>query len=421
MARPFSVIAIPLACTAAAVAMMSCSAKDEILDHLGLVDIEIRLEKVDVAGGTFAQLAPPKTKRFPYPILANEKIFLVGGIKANAQYSDVVEAYDVKTSAWSTLSPWPNPRLTEFAEARGVICAFAGTRDVTDTDAVECFDIASDRWSSRAPFPGGRNAVEAASVDGKFYVVRSSDPQVTTPEGTALHVYDPAADAWAAPKVPPKVCAPDSIVLVGTTLYLLNCKGTANTTGDAGTGGGGTGGGGDGGGGDGGSGDAGDAGVPPASETDLAYDTATGIWSPIPRAGLDSKQSQYQSFAVGKQIVVVVPKVDATGARLAIFDTELRKWRSAAKPPVEPWSLQAFAYKNKVYAVVPAEVNPADPNRNEARIASGSFYEYDTVSDGWRLLGSHGADTREQGFLGIVVGEEVYALAIYTELKLSIH
>ncbi|KAK0623927.1 hypothetical protein B0T14DRAFT_428787 [Immersiella caudata] len=109
---------------------------------------------------------------------------------------------------WSTLAPIPLfPRQehstvalssTSFAILGGIIPTPTGGANTTDL--VQLYDIPSNTWKTLAPLPVALNHLNAATIDGKIYVlggleVASDGAWRATPKSW---VYDPSANAWSA-------------------------------------------------------------------------------------------------------------------------------------------------------------------------------------------------------------------------------
>jgi hypothetical protein len=77
-------------------------------------------------------------------------------------------------------------------------------RPHASVSAVEEYDPASNSWRARAPMPTPRNHAVGAAVSGKIYVIggRVGGAFVTagSSNSSVVEEYDPASDAWGAPK-----------------------------------------------------------------------------------------------------------------------------------------------------------------------------------------------------------------------------
>ena len=111
------------------------------------------------------------------------------------------------SSQWTTLAPIPLfPRQehstvflppSSFAILGGVI-PIANSTGVNTTSLVQLYDIPSNTWKSLAPLPTPLNHANAASVDGKLYVLGGLEVASDGAwRGTSKSwVYDPISDIW---------------------------------------------------------------------------------------------------------------------------------------------------------------------------------------------------------------------------------
>ena len=132
-------------------------------------------------------------------VALNGQIYALGGmgfdlVEEEISWKEAVYRFDPATASWTAVAPLPSPRvLMAGAAAQGKIYLFGGIdQNENELDQTLEYDPATDSWQTRAPMPGGpRSAVQAATLDGKIYVVGG------WPYLDRVEVYDPATDSWS--------------------------------------------------------------------------------------------------------------------------------------------------------------------------------------------------------------------------------
>jgi len=115
-----------------------------------------------------------------------------------------VEQYDPGLNSWSSKRPIPTPRWKLASGAvNGIIYAIGGGSTGNQcgaTGTVEAYDPLTDSWSAKGSMPTPRWGAASAAINNLIYVVGGSlaCPQIIVNPSTALEVYDPATDIWAA-------------------------------------------------------------------------------------------------------------------------------------------------------------------------------------------------------------------------------
>ncbi len=147
--------------------------------------------------GTWISRASLPTPRQEMPhVLLDGKIFVIGGIDADRNSVEIVEAYDPKTGLWEEIAALP-PTLHHLgaAAANGKLFVIGGyISGFTPTNRVFEFDPSTGLWTEKTPMPQARGAHVAVAINNKIYVVGGEQL------GNALttnQVYDPATDSWA--------------------------------------------------------------------------------------------------------------------------------------------------------------------------------------------------------------------------------
>ncbi|MGI0016775.1 MAG: Kelch repeat-containing protein, partial [Nitrososphaera sp.] len=141
------------------------------------------------------------------------------------------EVYDPNTDTWSTLSPMPTPRAGLGVVAVGDKIFAIGGRDGTVPNSgtplstVEAYDIATDTWSSLTPMPTARGDVSATAAHGnKIYVAGGWSPASCGPFPdvcSTLEVYDVASDSWSTLPSMPTARSNAAAVVVGNNLFVI--------------------------------------------------------------------------------------------------------------------------------------------------------------------------------------------------------
>lgn len=112
--------------------------------------------------------------------------------------TNLLQAYDPLTDAWTTKSSMPTPRFLAAAGVIGgklyVAGGYGPCPPCNRLTALEVYDPTTDGWTSLAPMPGGRGDVEGAVVNSKLYVIGTEENTFTA----TLDVYDTATDSWSS-------------------------------------------------------------------------------------------------------------------------------------------------------------------------------------------------------------------------------
>jgi N-acetylneuraminic acid mutarotase len=172
-------------------------------------------------------------KKKPMPLLSHHvafaeyrgKIYAFGGFVPQPPGPlawvpvDNAWEYDPGADGWKPLAPMPTKRGSPVAAAAGdkiyVIggaTTSPGSKETTvhparpqvSVGTVEEYDLATNTWRQRSSMPTPRNHATAGVVNGKIYVIggRVGNAFITA-GGSNVDVveeYDPAADAWGAPR-----------------------------------------------------------------------------------------------------------------------------------------------------------------------------------------------------------------------------
>ncbi len=125
-------------------------------------------------------------------------VYAIGGRSANEVNLRTVEAYNpIATTliVWSPKAPMPSPRAwpSGAATINGKIYVPGGLNaDANPTKTLFVYNPGTNTWVKKAAMPVASYGGAAVVINGKLYVV--------TPSGntTYLHRYDPATNTWTA-------------------------------------------------------------------------------------------------------------------------------------------------------------------------------------------------------------------------------
>lgn len=102
----------------------------------------------------------------PAAVVANRKLYVIGGIDAHNAYGGSVEAYDPATNAWTTKAPMLTPRYDLAAgNVKGKIYAIGGWGSSGVSNAMEAYDPLANVWTSKAPMPTARYGLVVRDPD----------------------------------------------------------------------------------------------------------------------------------------------------------------------------------------------------------------------------------------------------------------
>ena len=188
------------------------------------------VEELDTTTGIWAAKAPmPIPRTLASAAALGGTIYVVGGavspggcIDWVCKGSDAVEAYQVASNTWTTLTSLPRRKIGPAAVALGnAIYALGGEQQggivIGESSAsVYRYDVGAAAWTTVAPMPIASSRPPAVEVDGKANV----------PLASTLR-YDPAADTWTPTEAPPLGSASRSnAATVGGKVYIFDASGT---------------------------------------------------------------------------------------------------------------------------------------------------------------------------------------------------
>jgi N-acetylneuraminic acid mutarotase len=106
-------------------------------------------------------------------VVADGKIFAVGGSNSLTREPAEFEQYDPATNRWTILPNMPTPRVFLGAAAvQNRIYTIGGIGDSLDYHAtVEVYDLVNNTWNKRADLPTPRNRLAVIAFNGKIYAI----------------------------------------------------------------------------------------------------------------------------------------------------------------------------------------------------------------------------------------------------------
>jgi kelch-like protein 17 (actinfilin)/kelch-like protein 20 len=139
----------------------------------------------------------PTARRGLVTATVNGIIYAIGGRSTNEVNLRTVEAYNPVATliAWTPKAPMPSPRAwpSGAATINGKIYVPGGLNaDANPTKTLFVYNPGTNTWVKKAAMPVASYGGAAVVINGKLYVV--------TPSGssTLLHRYDPATNTWTA-------------------------------------------------------------------------------------------------------------------------------------------------------------------------------------------------------------------------------
>jgi DNA-binding CsgD family transcriptional regulator/N-acetylneuraminic acid mutarotase len=189
----------------------------------GITD-EVRVFETQARAWRRATAKPTAVGETTADVLFGE-IYVPGGLTADGQPTDVVEAYSPSQDAWRLIASLPQPVAGGLAIAEGGFLYFFGGRNETGAlDTAYVYDPGGDSWRPIAPLPQPRFGVTGGALTGRLYVVGGSDGVSAQ---ASCFVYDPAADAWedCPPMLRPRAGAGATVLL--NKLYVIGGMGEA--------------------------------------------------------------------------------------------------------------------------------------------------------------------------------------------------
>ncbi|HEY5957094.1 MAG TPA: kelch repeat-containing protein, partial [Polyangiaceae bacterium] len=138
------------------------------------VQFEMQTVRYDPKTKEFTNLTPPPTERNLFAVeQIGGKLYVLGGLDADGDYVNTLEAYDPTTDSWSTRSSWPHPGFAFVEKVGELLCAIGGYKNLDEPIRrdVDCYDPATDVWQAGAPVPEAYSSFYPVVQGGKVYLL----------------------------------------------------------------------------------------------------------------------------------------------------------------------------------------------------------------------------------------------------------
>ena len=124
-----------------------------------------------------------------------DRVYLFGGLDADAESSDFAAVLDTRSGTWTDLPPLPHPRYAHDVESvGGLLYVLGGESDGEYVEQVDVFDPATQSWSQGTDMPHPRSSIDAVALDGVIYVLGGWEVSQPT---ARMQAYDPATQTWS--------------------------------------------------------------------------------------------------------------------------------------------------------------------------------------------------------------------------------
>lgn len=124
-------------------------------------------------------------------VIAN-KLYIAGGGDGLGGTTDVLEAYDPATNAWTVLAPMPEPRNgAAGAVIDGLFYVFGGETESGVTNAVSVYDPETNAWSRSAPLPTPRTTMACGAIGNTAFLAGGSNASGTLNSLVSMRTHPP--------------------------------------------------------------------------------------------------------------------------------------------------------------------------------------------------------------------------------------
>lgn len=159
-----------------------------------------------VAGGATGEwnrgVPLPQARGEVAAAVAEGRIYVIGGFKADGENSTTVQAFNPPTSSWAQEAELPVPVDHPMAAGFQGRVYVAGGYGPGRARLTSLFAFTGDGWTKLAPMPERRAAGGAAIVKGKLYVVGGTTSKGTHGLARTMLVYDIARNRWSKRRGP---------------------------------------------------------------------------------------------------------------------------------------------------------------------------------------------------------------------------
>ena len=327
-----------------------------------------------------------KIKRQEMPaVLLDKKIYIMGGIAANAVTLSSMERYNPSTNSWDTVAPMPATRHHHCAAvANNKIYVFGGYDNVLFKARNEVYEYnpITNTWLAKDTLPQKIGASDAVEFNGKIYLFGGATNANTL---RTTYVYDPIQNTWSQ-KASFNIAREHlAAAVIGNKIYVVSGRGSQD------------------------------------AETALeVYDPATDSWQPLQslptaRSGIDA------AVVAGRLLVFGGEGNGAVFAQCEAYDPVSNTWQTLSPMPNARHGLTSTAIGDTIYTIGGGiKANLGASNINEAYIVplynnigetneKASIFYYDRSNK--NLVWAKDAEEQNQAAeIGIytITGQEVF-------------
>jgi hypothetical protein len=346
------------------------------------VRFEMQTVRYDPTTKQFTNLTPPATKRNLFAVeRIGDKLYVLGGLDENGDYSNVLERYDPATDAWTILASWPRPGFAFIEKVGELLCAIGGYKNLDQPirREVDCYDPATDVWSTGAQVPEAYSSFYPVVYGGKAYVLGGSNASLEMVDSSWS--YDPITDQWQQLAPLPEPRGLMGAAAVGDRIYLTGGFETLS---------------------------AGSSGEDePQDRSMLVYAPAANQWSRAP--DMPHSRALYSVDSVNGKLAVFFGVT--TGPLVELYDPAKDRWVGGEDPPLLP-SGGVYTYvkhAEQMYLFVIADqlsVNKIG--------SSGALWRYDEVVNQWSEVARRSSNEQDALFVGNSLDDMIYWVGAQT-------
>ncbi len=168
------------------------------------------VEAYNVRSHAWSLLAPMRTSHYNFPAVlgSDGRVYALGGWNGISALA-TVEAYDIRANNWTNVANLPQAEEGAAAVVTRHRIAVMGGYDGEHTVYNNLFVYDGRAWNSGSPMPTARTFLGAAvSSQGLIFAIGGFMPQSTL---ATVEAYDPKTDAWSR-----KAPLPRAVSLLGT-------------------------------------------------------------------------------------------------------------------------------------------------------------------------------------------------------------
>ncbi|MGA2680197.1 MAG: hypothetical protein ABSF44_00170 [Candidatus Bathyarchaeia archaeon] len=167
---------------------------------------------------SWVQKAPMPTARSDFGVaVVNEVIYAIGGSvpivignEGTSASTNVTEAYDPTTNAWTEKATMP-VALSSFG-----IAVYQNKIYCIGQNQNEVYNPTTNTWETKTPMPDEAYQLQANVVNNKIYLIGGY------PKGAVNEVYDPATDSWTTKTPIPTPVADYTSAVVDSKIYIFS-------------------------------------------------------------------------------------------------------------------------------------------------------------------------------------------------------